>query len=95
MMRKRITVSQTPDQPIREKVAEFFGLSINEVSVQPQEDTFSINISTNVEAQEKFKLIAPYGNAGMPLILGAATTPTYNFNKALLVMWNGRKIQPC
>jgi hypothetical protein len=90
MMRKN-TVPKSPDQPSRAKVAEFFGLPINEVNVQPQEDTFSINISTNVAAQEKFKLIAPFGNERKP----GVTVPLYNFKDTLLVMWNGRKIQPC
>jgi len=84
---KNILPKPQIDQSSRERVAAFFGLKPSEVSVQPQADTFSIFIADNAEAQEKYKTIAPWGN-------DVTHRGAYNFRDTLLVMWNGRKIQP-
>lgn len=68
------------------EVADFFGMQITEVSNEIQPNTFSINISNNLDAQEKFKTINPYGNGRRP--------GSYDFSQKILVMWTGSKVQP-
>lgn len=75
------------DAPSRQKVADFFGLDIKAVGVEKQQETFSIDISENVDAQTKFKTIAPYGNS-------SKRPGAYDFSGRILVMWNGTKVQP-
>jgi hypothetical protein len=84
MQRKRNLVEEV--DPTRVVVAEYFGLEVAQVSPQPQPDTYMIYIGENPEAQEKYKLIARYGNTSIP--------GQYDFTNSLLVMWNGKKIQP-
>lgn len=85
MMRKR-SLSQTPDPKGRELVAKFFGLSVSDVQVEPQEETYSIYISGNLEAQAKYKECNPWGNTSTP--------KRFDFRDRLLVIWNGKKVQP-
>lgn len=72
--------------PGKQEVADFFGLTPSNVFVEAQQDTFSINIKENHDAQEIFKKIAPFGNAKRP---GA-----YNFNDNILIIWKNNKVQP-
>ena len=84
-MRKRGSPTN-PDQPSRQRIADFFGLELNAVSVQLQQDTFIINIKDNKEAQEQFKTICAFGNGSRP--------GHYNFKDNIIVWWNGTKVQP-
>ncbi len=72
--------------PGKQEIADFFGLSISNVFVEQQQDTFSINIKDNHDAQLIFKKLVPFGNSKKP---GA-----YNFNENLLIIWKNNKVQP-
>lgn len=84
MLRKRNLIQPTPEE--KQLVADYFGLPVGEVATESQPETFSINIDGNDYAQGQYKLIAPYGNIGVP--------GGYNFRGRLLVRWNGNKVQP-
>lgn len=83
-------VKDLPKDAIKDEhqlVADFFGLTIAEVAPEPQPDAFSIFIPTNEHAQEQYKICNPYGNV--------KNIPNqYDFSKRILVIWNGRKVQP-
>ena len=82
MMRKRDM--PTIDAPYRSIIAEHFGLRLEEVGIMPQENTFSINIQDNIEAQKKYKKVNVYGNGYKPGV--------YDFSETILLMHNGKKI---
>ena len=85
MMRAR-NLPTKEDSPHRVIIATFFDIDVDEVTVEPQPDAFSIYIEGNVYAIKKYKEINPWGNTVKPQV--------FNFNQRLLVMWNGKKIQP-
>jgi len=86
MRQRNMPTPQHEAQSSRQLVADFFGLDLGAVGVQPQQDTYNINISGNKEAQTKFKTVCAFGNGSMPGL--------YNFKDDILVWWNGNKIQP-
>lgn len=75
-----------PDQPSRQRIADFFGLELRTVGTEPQIDTYTINIKDNEHAKAQFKTICAFGNGKMP--------GSYNFKDDIIVWWNGSKIQP-
>lgn len=86
MLRKKDVVKTSPGSEFKQKIADYFGLMLEDVAVEPQPETFSIYIDGIEYAQAQFKLIAIYGNDGYP--------GGYNFKKRLLVRWTGTKVQP-
>lgn len=66
-------------------VAEFFGLTEKDVLAHEAPNTYIVDISENTDAQEQFKTIMPYGNAG---------PKRYKFDKAMLFFWDGTKVKP-
>lgn len=66
-------------------VIEYFGLNANEVSVHEAPNTYILDLRNNIDAQEKYKVVMPWGNTGTP--------KKYDFTKSILVFWNGTKIQ--
>ena len=83
----KLKASEKVEPVGRTNVAEFFGLPLNHVLIESQPNTYSIFIKDNDEAQQKYKQVNQYGNTvGRP--------GGYNFEQKLMVMWNGKKIQP-
>ncbi len=70
----------------KQKVAEFFGLAVEEVLTEPQPNTYSVLLADNDAAQAKYKECNPFGNTKRP--------GGYNFTQRILVFWNGKKVQP-
>lgn len=83
MLRKRNL--PTREENGRQNVADFFGIAVSEVSVEPQPQTFSIRIAGNEEAQKQYKIANPWGNTSIP--------KKYDFTGSLLVRWTGSKVQ--
>jgi hypothetical protein len=69
-------VTPKADLTERQKVAEFFGVPIEEVLTEPQPNTYSIMLADNEAAQAKYKEINPFGNAKRPGL--------YNFTQRVL-----------
>lgn len=86
MLRKRSLPQPAPREG-RVEIAEFFGFEEKDVVPQIQPETFAIYIGTNKYAQDQYKTINKYGNVGIP--------GGYDFNKQILVRWNGTKVAPC
>ena len=84
MMRVR-NIPKKEEPKGRQKIAEFFGLDVNEVTIEPQPQTFSIYIAGNDYAKAQYKIANPWGNTSIP--------KRYDFTERLLVRWTGAKVQ--
>lgn len=74
-----------PEPKAKQFIADFFKLAVEEVVVEIQQETYSIDISNNVEAQQQYKKLNPWGNI---------KPQQYDFTNRILLYWNGTKIQP-
>lgn len=79
-------MAQVVQNSEKQTVADFFGLDIQDVYTEKQQNTYSVMLTTP-ETQQKYKECNPYGNArGMPGV--------YDFSERILVFWDGKKVQP-
>jgi len=86
MMRvKDLPKEKDPEE--RQLVADFFGVPVDDVTIEPQPHAFTVDLNESEFGQQQYKKCNKYGNVkGCPGI--------YNFSHRLLVVWNGTKVQP-
>lgn len=85
MMRVR-NIPVEPESEDRQLVADFFGLKVTDVTIEPQPETFSVYLKGEKEAQTQYKKANPWGNTDIP--------KRYDFNDRLLVRWTGKSVKP-
>jgi hypothetical protein len=65
----------------KQKVADFFGIDIKLVNATQPSNTYFVDLSTNTDAQAKYKTINKYGN-------GTGRPGQYNFSEPVMIYYN-------
>lgn len=83
MMRKKHLATEKVDEN-RKAIADYLGLDYSEVIPTDVPESYTINISENLEAQAQYKKSIEFGNTFIPNL--------YNFDTDLQVRWTGKKL---